>query len=157
MATAASRMTLQLRYQRRLRADDYFLLFATLSLTVETVLTYLVLPTLYTSQAKALNLNADPKNIQLDLTPFRIIYALPTLGWTTIFCVKLAYLWFFRLLIDRLRSLTIYWRVVVAVTFISYPLCASSAYMNCPGAAHDSSEWGHSLLETLHPAYCWKM
>lgn len=151
MATAATRMALQLRYQRRLRADDYFLLFATLSLTSGMVLMFSILSSLYTSQEKASN----PEKTQINPSHFKIVYALPTLAWTTIFCVKFAYLWFFRLLIDRLRSLTIYWRVVVAITSISYPLCASSSYMACPGNV--SCEWGHSLLETLHPAYFWKM
>jgi len=66
----------------------------------------------------------------------------------SILVVKSAYLAFFRRLIERIRPLILYWRVIVYITVISFPACIASIYVAC-------MKWGlqagkhivvHSLL-----------
>ena len=51
--------------------------------------------------------------------------------WTSIFAIKFSFLWFFRLLVDRLRSFVIYWRVVVVVSILAYIFCAFNNFIIC--------------------------
>ena len=55
-----------------------------------------------------------------------------SLLWTVIFAVKFAYLAFFRRLVDRLPPLVIYWRIVVGLCAVSYPIGVISIYVSCP-------------------------
>lgn len=62
----------------------------------------------------------------------RLSYAHLTLTWTVIFSVKFSFLFFFKLLIKRLTSLNIYWRVVVGINAIVFVLCVSDIFIACP-------------------------
>ena len=128
-------MILQVRVHRRLQLDDWLLLFACLTLTVGTVLVLVNIEVLFFGEAVGLNpgLIQFPADIVQRLDSYqRLYYTYPTLAWTTIFSVKLAYLYFFRRLVDRLRSLIIYWRVIVVSTVVFYLSCVISIYIACP-------------------------
>jgi hypothetical protein len=58
--------------------------------------------------------------------------AAATLWWFVIFPVKLAYLFFFRRLIVRLRNLRIWWWCVVAFTIPAGLVCVAVSWLTCP-------------------------
>ena len=62
----------------------------------------------------------------------QVSFSFLTLTWTTIFAVKLSFLFFFRQMVDRLKSVMIYWKVVVGITVVSYCYCAAGVFIACP-------------------------
>lgn len=104
MIAAVARIAIRFISQRRLHLDDYLLIFSCICLIVATVLLYLGLSAI--SFIEELNLNGievlTAGNISmeyfLDQLIFyqRINWAYLSLTWTTIFCVKFAFLAFFQ-------------------------------------------------------------
>lgn len=138
MVAATARFVLQIKVHRRLHLDDYFLLLACICITAGTVLGYLKVGDLYWSEDLSLNptrllslLTSEGDFINRVNAYERLYYIYPALLWTAIFAVKFAYLTFFRQLVARLRPLIIYWRVVLATTIISFPVCIASIYLGC--------------------------
>ena len=138
IAVASIRLILQARVNRRLYLDDYILIFACVSLTAGTVLGYANVGNLYWSEG----LNYNPTHIYYLLAEHvdvgarisvyeRLYYSYPAILWTSIFAIKFAYLVFFRRLIDRITPLIIYWRVVLGITIVSFPVCIVSIYVSC--------------------------
>ena len=131
-------MILQIKVHRRLYLDDYFLLFACVSLTAGTVLGYANVGNLYWSEELNLNpahiyyLLAEHVDVAAHINAYeRLYFSYPTLLWTSIFVVKFAYLAFFRRLIDRITPLIKFWRVVVGIAVVSFPICIISIYVSC--------------------------
>ena len=154
---AITRLVLQLRIHRRLHLDDYFLILAALLLTASTILGYIHTNNLYFSEDISLNpdyvftLLASGADVVGDINAYETLYyTYPALLWTCIFAVKFAYLTFFRQLVDRVRPLVIYWRVVVGVTIVSYPICILSIYVACMKWGLEAGQW---TLRPLHPNY----
>jgi len=54
------------------------------------------------------------------------------LSWTSIFAVKLSFLFFFKTLVNRIRPMTILWRVVVGVTAVAWAVGCVCVVMECP-------------------------
>lgn len=52
--------------------------------------------------------------------------------WTSIFAVKFSFLFFFRVLIRRVRAVTLYWQVVSVVTVLVWVYCIAGAFIICP-------------------------
>ena len=136
--TASVRLILQIRFHRRLHVDDYFLIFACITLTAGTILGYANVGALYWTQ----ELNYNPSQFFVFLAQHvdiaahidryeRLYYSWPVLLWATIFVVKFAYLAFFRRLIERIRPLFIYWKIIVGITVVSFPICIISVYVAC--------------------------
>lgn len=135
MIAAATRVTLQVRIHRILRLDDIFLLFACVCQTGGTIFVFLKTETLYFNEEIGLNpgrLTMPTDIVGLINSYKNLYYAYPTLAWTTIFFVKFAYIAFFRHLVARLKGLTLYWKVLTAITIISYPICVLTIYVVCP-------------------------
>ena len=135
-------MILQIKVHRRLHLDDYFLLFACVSLTAATVLGYANVGNLY--WAEELNYNpvhmyhllAEHVDVGAGIITYqRLYYSYQALLWTSIFAVKFAYLAFFRRLIDRITPLINFWRGVVGIAIVSFPICIISIYISC-------AKWG---------------
>jgi hypothetical protein len=53
-------------------------------------------------------------------------------GWTTICAVKFSFLFFFKRLIDRIRSLYIYWWVIFVINLAVFGYGISIYYVGCP-------------------------
>jgi hypothetical protein len=53
-------------------------------------------------------------------------------GWTTICAVKFSFLFFFRRLIDRIKSLYIYWWIVFIINLAVFGYGISIYYIGCP-------------------------
>ena len=131
-------MIFQIRYHHRLNLDDYFLLIACFSLTTGIVLAYVMVESLYLTQE--LNLNpallfsalSELKDLNGRVATYQnVAYACSSLLWTTIFAVKFAYLVFFRQLVDRVKPLVIYWRVILFTTIFAYLICITLIYASC--------------------------
>ena len=153
MVAALVRLIVQIKLHRRLFLDDYFLIFACICLTAGTGLGYANVGSLYWSE----ELNYNPTHIYYLLANHvdiaarinvyqRLYYSYPALLWAAIFAVKFAYLAFFRRLIERVRGLIIYWRIVVGIATVSLPVCIVSIYVSC-------TKWGLEAGEysTLTP------
>lgn len=63
---------------------------------------------------------------QKQISPYSV------LSWTVIFCVKFAFLSFFRQLVRRLRPMQLYWRGVAIFTVIAYLYCVAEPFFSCP-------------------------
>ena len=114
--TAIARAYIRARVLKQLAIEDGLLLFAVICLCATTILSYATLPDLYS----ALDVIVSGSGTQLGnllgkvLTDFKEEDAAVTLWWLVIFLVKLAYLFFFRKLIVRVRALNIWWWCVIA-------------------------------------------
>ena len=138
MLAALTRLVLQLKFHHRLQLDDFFLIFACICLTASTVLCYANVGDLYWNE----ELNYNPSlllflmqqhvDVAVHINAYQSVYQSSTsLLWAAIFAVKFAYLAFFRRLVDRLRPLVIYWRIVVGLCAVSFPICVISIYVVC--------------------------
>ena len=132
MLGALTRLVLQLKFYHRLQLDDWFLIFACICLTTSTVLSYANVGDLYWSQELIYNPSPllHPTQEHVDVAAHIIAFQ-TSLLWTVIFAVKFAYLAFFRRLVDRLRPLIIYWRIIVGISAVSFPICVISIYVSC--------------------------
>ena len=66
-----------------------------------------------------------------NLWPRRFEYSYVTLAWLVIFSVKFSFLAFFRLLVGRVRTLFVYWRVIVVVNTLAFPYCILCTFVEC--------------------------
>ena len=138
MLGALTRLVLQLKFYRRLQVDDCFLIFACICLTASTVLCYATVGDLYWNQELNYNpflllyLMRENIDVAAHINAYQNVYESSTsLLWAAIFAVKFAYLAFFTRLVDRLRYLVIYWRIVVGLCAVSFPICVISIYVSC--------------------------
>lgn len=65
--------------------------------------------------------------------------------WTTIFAVKFSFLFFFRVLIRRVRAVTLYWQVVSVVTVLVWVYCIAGAFIICPYFDSKACEFSHPI------------
>lgn len=131
-----ARTAIRLRYQKRLFADDVFLLMAVLCLCAALTLLVIFSSSMYLIEAfvtnsPTLELPPDPLEQQL-FKYLRLSDAYYIMTWTTIFAVKFSFLFFFRVLIRRVRGVTLYWRIVGMITVLAWAYCISGAYIICP-------------------------
>lgn len=54
------------------------------------------------------------------------------LTWITVFAVKFSFLVFFRSLVDRIRTLRIYWWVVTVATGFAWAFTLGAVFLPCP-------------------------
>ena len=153
MLGALTRLILQLKNYHRLQVDDRFLVFACVCLTASTVLSYATVRDLYWNQ----ELNCNPSLLlylmkeHVDSAAHisgcqRVYNGSASLLWTAILNVKSAYLAFFRRLVDRLRPLVIYWRIIVGLSAVSFLVCVISI---CVVFEEEARSW--SASPTLLP------
>ncbi|KAI9703713.1 MAG: hypothetical protein M1836_007483 [Candelina mexicana] len=153
VTVATIRLTLQMKVHGRLYPDDYLLIFAWICLTAGTVLCYARVGILYWKEELGLNPSLGSKyaSEHIDINAHivehqRLSYSCAALVWTTIFTVKFAYLIFFRRLIEQIRPLIIYWRVIVSITAVSFLLCIVFIYVSC-------TKWGVEAAVCLQPTH----
>ncbi|KAI9799663.1 MAG: hypothetical protein M1826_005481 [Phylliscum demangeonii] len=134
ISAAVVRTVHRLRSHRRLFVDDLFLFIACVFLAAGTILLFLASTDLYLSTSNwILSLATDfqevlKSGVRLQLRAFA--YACMT--WTAIYAVKLSFLFFFRVLVERIRYMTIYWRIVLGATMVAFGVCVCEAAMECP-------------------------
>lgn len=137
---AVARIAIRFKSQRRLHLDDYLLIFACICLIAATVLLYLGLSAIYFIEELSLNgikvLTAGNISMKdfLDQLIFyqRIYWAYLSLTWATIFCVKFAFLAFFRNFVDRLPPMQRYWKLVTVLTGLIFAFEVCGGFIACP-------------------------
>lgn len=138
---AIARTCIRLRYQKRLFADDVFLLVAVICLCAALTLLVIFAPSMYLieafiTSAPTIELPPDPLQQQaLEQKLFNYLKLSDVyyiMSWTTIFAVKFSFLFFFRVLIWRVRGITLYWRIVGGVSVLAWGYCISGAFIICP-------------------------
>ena len=150
MTAALARTLVHLRTRKPPQLDDYLLLLACICLTASTVLLYYGASSIYTAEALSLYAAVPPNTPSAGSTATgvepakmvellkqvvlfeRINWAYLALSWAAIFWVKLAYLSFFRPLVSRLPRLHLYWKVLVAFTFLVFIFLVLDAVVTCP-------------------------
>ena len=81
----------------------------------------------------------------------RLLAAYGLFSWLVIYTVKFCFLTFFRVLIDRVRRMILYWRVIVLITIVFCGLSLSEPFIACPPTDVSPSEClkGAALKRTL--------
>ncbi|MCJ1321622.1 hypothetical protein MMC15_006967 [Xylographa vitiligo] len=135
IVTAVLSTIVRIRLRNGLGLDDIFLLLACVFLIASTVLLFLASDALYFEEA----LTLDPESVTFSAGSFdqldwyqKVIYAYLDLSQTATYCVKFSFSCFFRLLIDRLRYMIVYWRVVVVVSVLAWAYAMCTAFIGCP-------------------------
>ena len=133
--SASARTLLRLRNKSRLGLDDALLLFACLCLVASTALFYTLAPGVYLFE----QVIADPNHVQLPpdvndlvIDNLKMVDAYSAISWLVIYAVKFCFLSFMRSLIDRIRSLIIYWRAIVGITVVFFGISVSETFIACP-------------------------
>ena len=181
LLTAAGRMMIRFRFQRKLRFDDYVLLFACLCLIASQVLLYILkVDNLYwfavtmfesslqqTSSPDVLIFGKEKEKEKED--PAEAIYrrisffqrmevSMGILSWTCVFAVKICFLLFFHQMIatSLLGKLIVAWRVILAITIIFWALCCSAFFISCShfgAAAISKSQFNFLAFPYPYPIY----
>lgn len=142
----AGRFAVQFHQRKKPGLDDFFLVvaFCTL-LTSLTIIQAECFDAMYIIYAVTHGLMLPPTNMILIGYHSHIwITAALMAGWATICAVKLSFLFFFKKLIDRIRSLYIYWWIVLIFNLGVFGYGISIYYIGCPWFYQlRSSEKGH--------------
>lgn len=142
ITAAVARTVIRYRNHTPRALDDVFLLLACAGLTGATVLCFVLIPgaglfdELFAGR---------PVKMPADSGAFTTYYnsildAYVAVTWIVLFAVKFCFLAFFRLLIDRLTRMIIYWRCVVVITAVLSILSLSENFIACPRINADSGE-----------------
>ena len=130
--------------------EDALLLFAVICLCASTGLAYAGLQNLY--DALQIVLHAGRGGLL-----FEVFGKIPevakeenasaTLWWFVIFSVKMAYLFFFRRLLSRVKHLMRWWWFVVGFTVPAGFVCIAVAWLTCPYSSIEK------VLSRIAPPY----
>ena len=135
MTTTLSRLIVKLMLHRRLSLDDAFLICGCICLIAATVLTFNLLPTLYWGEA----MDLDPAAVKVP--SFVVANAVwyektwdgaSPLTWTALYSVKFSFLVFFRMLVERVRWMTLYVKIVIGVCVLGYLTSFCEVFIDCP-------------------------
>ena len=133
---ASMRITLRIHLHRRLFLDDAFLIAACAVLTAAIPVLYSVITPLYYVQGIEEGIRLVQSS-RIDASAEIHLYATLHLiheahGWAVIFLVKFSFLSFFRQLVDRVRVLVLYWKVVCGMSVVACAFCVGFSFMECP-------------------------
>lgn len=132
----AARTAIRVHRFRRVFVDDYFLFLAVASLIASTGLFFSLILFVYTFAAVAAGpagLESAPLDyINAAINATNVAYAADALACTTVFAVKLSFLFFFRHLIQRLRDLKILWWCVLMICIPVGIVCICLPFIVCP-------------------------
>lgn len=148
LLTAAARVMIRFRFQKKLRSDDYVLLFACLCLIASQVLLYILkLDNTYWFAAVTFesSLQKTPLLIKSEDDPDEAIVfyrrisflqrmqiSMGILTWTCIYAVKICFLLFFHQMITpSLRKLIVAWRVIFGITVLFWAFCCCAFFISC--------------------------
>ena len=126
---------IRIRIHHKVQVEDYILLFAVACLCTVTGLAYATLPATYAL------IQLIVHGFENDLT-FELLEEIPrvskmehagaNVNWPVIFSVKIAFLFFFRRLISRLRGLNIWWWVATTFTILAGLVSIAASWLTCP-------------------------
>ena len=148
IVAACVRTTIHLRINRPLSLDDGLLIFASLALTVSTIIIYKGMDIMFLAEAIVAMPSLEEKaelarlDAVADILWFqRVEYIYISMVWLAIFAVKFAFLSFFHHLVSRVRHLVIYWRVVTMVNVIAFVACILTEFIECPYTSLQTCKW----------------
>ena len=135
LVLTVARTSLRTHYYRRLFIDDGFLLFAAFLACVCIGLYMNFVESMYLLQAsiedRAPNVSAS--DIEMATLQFHLLgNVFIGLSWTVVIAVKYSFLFFFKMLIRRVRAMEIYWRCVVVMTTVSWVAGWVGTFASCP-------------------------
>ncbi|MCJ1271043.1 hypothetical protein MMC22_010942 [Lobaria immixta] len=131
--TAIARTTIKLYHQKRLHIDDAFLLLAVLCLCSAMGVIFISFPSMHLLEVFLIEI-VSPELASNDIERAQhrsIQQSCLVLCLTTIFAVKFSFLFFFKTLTRRLRTVTLYWRVVSVITALAWVFGISIPFMPC--------------------------
>ena len=154
MVAAIARTLMRFNYAPRYDLDDALLHFACICLIATTVVAYVLVPHAYMfaeldfrgRASLAIPVSELEKGIVLTT---QLLDAFTILSWLVVYAAKFCVLSFFRALIDRVRSMIVFWRIVVIVTSIFGGLSLCEPFLACPRINVSSSE----LLSMMQTAF----
>ena len=120
-----ARTTIRLRHRRQFSADDLFLYFGVICLCAAMGLLVKYFEDMYLTEAFMINplaMDISPTNLSSLFRFHNVIIAYITLTYTTLFSVKLSFLFFFRNLVRRVRRMMIYWWTVLGIMIVTWLL-----------------------------------
>lgn len=115
LAAACGRIAIRVRQNRGLRIDDTFFFVAVAALIAGTALTYVAIPDIYLEQRIVSDDQYARPDSQQDLVKvFSFLEIVLAVFCTSLFGVKMSFLFFFRNLLHRLPILMKWWWTVLA-------------------------------------------
>ena len=138
---AIARTTIRLRKFKRLYMDDYFLFLAVASLISGTTLSFYS----HCYSAGFSNSFMTPQEELVVLSRLRYSEVQGLLLWSTIYCVKLSFMFYFKGLVNRLPKTTKWWWFVLLVIIPCAIGSISGGFINCRGL---------SISETSMKIFC---
>ena len=148
---AVARFYIRYFVQRSFAADDAFLIIAMASLTSLLGVMYATsIDNMYLIEFLTYMTPGPPPPLPSDIpqrgnTFQRYVNVILVLSWITINAVKFSFLFLFRQLIDRVKPLVIYWRIVLVacVGAMVYGIC--SFFVACPNNYNFEASTHHTL------------
>ena len=142
---AITRSLTRFRTAPKYTLDDALLLFACICLITATALLFKLIPRVYLDEEldfKGVISQPFPvSDITKELVlATRLRHTYTFTSWLVVFAAKFCFLSFFRALIDRVRHLIIYWRIVVVITFIFGGFACCETFIACPRIGASSCE-----------------
>ena len=135
MLSVIARFYIRIRVQKQFSVDDGFVLAGTACLIGAFTVFMLALDTEYMIEAFVfqvpdvqLTYNFLDETLKVQQTTAAVV----TLSWVVVACVKFSFLFLFRKLISRVRSLIVYWWIVVAVNVAVFGYGCSVYFVACP-------------------------
>ena len=131
--TATARIALRLHRLRQFAVDDGLLVFSVLCLSAASALLYQVHSKLYYQVDVSLGKFIPGSDFEaIGLSIQKMLDISSVLIWTAIFTIKVSFLCFFHKLVDRIRNLTIWWRIVFALVIVCGCICIPFTFSICP-------------------------
>lgn len=143
LLTVAARMGIRYHSQRQLQADDFVLIFATLTLIASQIILYILkmdgsfwIEALILDPSSAqilVTILEDPEAFYRGISKLqRMQYSSFVLTWASIYGVKICFLLFFRPMTTRLRRLGLAWKVTSGITKLFCAICTCTIFISCP-------------------------
>ena len=147
MLATIGRVLIRFRYQNRLFADDYVLLFGCISLIAAFTITNVMFEYIFFDMSLILGplpvviKQAEASNFEDEILSYQqLSFSEEVLCWLTIFSVKTSFLIFFRQMIHRMERISTYWKVTVGVCIFSGMFNICSIFISCPHFGVSSSK-----------------
>ena len=129
---ACGRIYIRIRQNHQVQLDDGLHCFAVITLIAGTAMTYVGIPYIYLKESVESGARAPPPDLgQQVIKRLKIQGSAIVLFSTTLFMVKLSFLFFFRNLLRRLKKMMIWWWCVLIITIPSTTVLICSGFIAC--------------------------
>ncbi len=140
-------MIIRLRLHKKLRCDDFFVIFACVCLAGATGLSYYAISLNYVIERLSVQAIQHPGSgtdeamlRQRIISLQKFVWAYSVLSWTVIFATKFGYLCLFRNIVQRLPTMYAIWKSVVLLTILAFGFTLCSIWLFCPNDSQAGSE-----------------